>query len=337
MNISCAWIHSLVRSFVRSFVRSLVRSFVRSIVRWGGRFYLVPLSWWSKFTRGCVIHVSENRYRPSLTHSHWLHVVGCLDGHTEEPTIEPTYPAVDDAYTTGKGNGGKGYGYGGKGSDYGGKGSDYGGKGSEYGGKGMGGMMMGGGMMSGGMMSGGKGGKGGKGGIYPIWDDYVFDDELPRGECQMIAFNETFAMPGPTAFLAPDTSAGDNGTPELPGTVFITEQVDLLELDGVTPIVGSTVTGTCTRTTIGANGGGVCQFVFIDDEGYSISVDGYLPGPLGGPLAITGGTGDMVGVFGQFDFFPIFSNTDVNATGDIFLDVIEYEVIADIGLVVCPY
>jgi hypothetical protein len=100
--------------------------------------------------------------------------------------------------------------------------------------------------------------------------------------------------------------------------------------------VGSTVTGTCTRTTIGAEGGGVCQFVFIDDEGYSISVDGYLPGPLGGPLAITGGTGSMVGVFGQFDFFPIFSNTDVNATGDIFIDVIEYEVIADIGVVVCP-
>ena len=272
-----------------------------------------------------------------------------LDGSTEEPTLEPTYPGIgptDDEYPHGKGYGGNGKGYGGNGKGYGGNGKGYGGNGGNGNGKGKGkgyaGMMGGGGgmmgMMSGGMMSG----SGGKGGIYPTYDDVpylddlVYDDAMPIEQCQTIAFNETFAMPGPTAFLAPDTSAGDAGTPELPGTVFITEQVNLLELDGETPIVGSTVTGTCTRTTIGDEGGGVCQFVFIDDEGYSISVDGYLPGPLGGPLAITGGTGGMVGVFGQFDFFPIFSNTDFNATGDIFLDVIEYEVIADIGVVVCP-
>jgi hypothetical protein len=222
----------------------------------------------------------------------------------------------------------------------------------------MGGMMMGGMMGGSGMMMGGKGtsgmmsmakggkgkGKGGKGGLYPTYDDITFVDDkyfddlyFETDDCQMVAFNETFVVPGPTLFLAPDTTPADRGTPTLPGTVFITERVNLLELDGVTPIIGSTVSGSCTRTTIGEEGGGICQYVFIDDEGYTISVNGYLPGPLGGPMAITGGTGELLGVFGQMDFFPVFSDTVANATGDIFLDVIEYEVIADMGVIVCPY
>jgi hypothetical protein len=205
------------------------------------------------------------------------------------------------------------------------------------GGMGKGGMMMG-------MMSGkGKGHQHGKGGLYPTYDDftlvddYYFDDHyFETDDCQLVSFNETFAIPGPTLFVAPDTSDAEPGTPSFPGTVFITERVNLLELDGVTPIIGSTFSGSCTRTTIGENGGGVCQFVFIDDEGYTISVDGFLPAPLGGPMAVTGGTGELVGVFGQMDFFPIFSDRDPNATGDIFIDVIQYEVIADIGTLVCP-
>lgn len=148
-----------------------------------------------------------------------------------------------------------------------------------------------------------------------------------------MTFNETFAIPGPTLFLAPDTNVSFPGTPSLPGTVFITERVSVLQLDGVTPINGTTVTATCTRTTIGEEGGGVCQLVFIDDEGFSIDVSGFLQGPLGSPMAITGGTGGMVGVAGAMDFFPIF---DTDQFGDIFLDVIRYEVIADIGLIVCP-
>lgn len=203
--------------------------------------------------------------------------------------------------------------------------------------KGKGGMMMG-------MMSGKGKGKGkGKGGLYPTYDDFTLVDDLyyddhffETDDCRMVAFNETFAISGPTIFIAPDTTNAEIGTPSLPGTVFITERVNLLEIDGVTPIEGSTVSGTCTRTTIGDEGGGICQFVFIDDDGYSISVDGYLPGPLGGPMAVTGGTGELLGVFGQLDFFPIFSDTDPNATGDIFLDVIEYEIIADLGTIVCP-
>lgn len=230
-------------------------------------------------------------------------------------------------------------------------GGGYGGMMGGYGGM-MGGKMGGGMMGSGGMMGGGGGGGGmmscttcggGKGGIYPQVDDITFLDDaffddafFPGNNCQMVSFNETFAVPGPSLFLAPDTTATVPGTPELPGTVFLFERLGVLEIDGVTPITGTTITGSCTRTTVGDNGGGICQLVFIDDAGYSISVDGFLPAPLGGPLAITGGTGSMVGVIGEMDFFPIFSS-DINGTvGDIFLDVVRYEVIADIGLIVCP-
>jgi hypothetical protein len=77
----------------------------------------------------------------------------------------------------------------------------------------------------------------------------------------------------------------------------------------------------------------VCQFVIIDDSGYSITASGFLPGPFGGPLAISGGTGSMIGVTGQFDLFPVF----MGAAGDIFADVVRYEVMADFSLLVCPY
>jgi hypothetical protein len=168
-----------------------------------------------------------------------------------------------------------------------------------------------------------------------VLDDEYFDDHfVNQGECQLVTFNETFSVTGATLFLAPDTSVTEQGTPSLPGTVFIFERVDVLEIDGVTPIDGTTVSGTCTRTDIDPEGGGgICQLVFIDDEGYSITVDGFLPGPLGAPLAVTGGTGDMIGVSGEMDFFPIFEG---NAEGDIFLDAIRYEIIADLGIIVCP-
>jgi hypothetical protein len=170
-------------------------------------------------------------------------------------------------------------------------------------------------------------------------DDQFFDDQFfADGECELVTFNETFAVPGPSLFLAPDTTVENPGDPSLPGTVFIFESVNILEIDGVTPIVGTTVSGSCTRTTIGEDGGGICNLVFIDDEGFSINVSGFLPGPLGGPMAITGGTGGMVGVIGDMDFFPIFDGnvTTVTDYGDIFLDVVRYEVIANLGLIVCP-
>jgi hypothetical protein len=81
------------------------------------------------------------------------------------------------------------------------------------------------------------------------------------------------------------------GTPELLGTVFIFEVANILELDGATPIDGTTVSGSCTRTAFGTDGGGTCDLIFIDEEGYTINVNDFLQGPLGSKMAITGGTG----------------------------------------------
>lgn len=276
----------------------------------------------------------------------------------KENTYDDAYvtddAAVDDEYYY-EGKGGKGYG----GKGYAGKGCSGKGCGGKSGGKsgGKGGGKSGGKAVHGGKGHGGGGGKGkgkghvkehpGKGGkgtydddFYPSIDDFYlddqyYDDEFINGDqCQLVTFNETFSIPGATLFLAPDTSVADPGNPDLPGTVFIFEVVDVLEINGVTPIQGTTLSGTCTRTDVDPDGGGgICQFVFLDEEGYSITVEGFLPGPLGGPLAVTGGTGDMVGVNGEMDFFPIF---DADEEGDIFIDAIRYEVIADLGIIVCP-
>jgi hypothetical protein len=181
-------------------------------------------------------------------------------------------------------------------------------------------------------------GKGKGGGYYPeddipyIDDEYIDDEFFHDGNCQLVTFNETFAIPGPSLFLAPDTTVDDPGTPDLPGTVFIFEVANILELDGATPIDGTTVSGSCTRTTIGTDGGGTCDLIFIDEEGYTINVNGFLQGPLGSQLAITGGTGGMVGVIGEMDFFPVY---ETDSPGDLFLDAVRYEVIADLGIIVC--
>jgi hypothetical protein len=165
-------------------------------------------------------------------------------------------------------------------------------------------------------------------------DDNFFDDHFfDGGDCQLVTLNETFALPRASRFLAPDTSPTNMGNPTLIGTVFIWEGQQVLELDGITPVDGTIVSGTCTRTVMDDHGMGSCQLIFVDDEEYSVNVNGLLSGPAGSLMAITGGTGGMVGVIGEMDFFPVFEG-DV---GDIFLNVTQYEVSADLGLVVCPH
>jgi hypothetical protein len=122
------------------------------------------------------------------------------------------------------------------------------------------------------------------------------------------------------------------GNPALIGTAFIWESQQILEFDGVTPIAGKTVSGSCTRTIVSSDGMGSCQLIFVDDEEYTVNVNGLLTGPMGSIMAITGGTGGMVGVIGEMDFFPLFDD----GFGDIFLNVTLYEVVADLGLIVCP-
>jgi len=172
----------------------------------------------------------------------------------------------------------------------------------------------------------------------PFFDDQFFDDAFfDDDDCELVTFNETFSFAGPSLFLAPDTDISTPGTPSLPGTVFIFEESPIFELQSdEDAIEGTTINGVCTRTTIGEDGGGMCQLTFVDDEGYTINVSGYLQGPFGSQMAITGGTGSTTGVIGTMDFFPEFGDLDADAIGDIFLDTTRFDVIAEIGIIVCP-
>ena len=125
-------------------------------------------------------------------------------------------------------------------------------------------------------------------------DDNFFDDNFfEDDDCELVTLKETFTVPRASRFLAPDTSPTSMGNPHLIGTVFIWEAQQVLEKDGVTPIIGTTVSGTCTRTVMDSVGMGSCSLVFADDDEYSINVEGLLTGPSGSKLAISGGTGGM--------------------------------------------
>jgi len=184
-------------------------------------------------------------------------------------------------------------------------------------------------MSSGGYGKGSKGSKGSKGG---------YDDDYYPEECVLVSYHETFSIDGPDLFLAPDTTVDEQGTPTFPGTVFIFPISPVLEFETFeTAIAGSTVSGICTRTTVGEPSGGICQLVFVDDDGYTINVSGFLKGEFGSQMAITGGTGSTVGVVGTMDFFPIYEDTDSNSgINDIFLNATRYDVIAEIGVLECP-
>ncbi|GAX10073.1 hypothetical protein FisN_2Lh341 [Fistulifera solaris] len=169
-------------------------------------------------------------------------------------------------------------------------------------------------------------------------DDNFFDDNFfADGDCKLVVMNETFSVPRALSYVAPDTTSPENmGDPVLAGTVFLWRNQQVFEADGSVPIAGTTVSGTCTRTNQdGENSMGSCQFVFVDDDDYTITVDGALTGPYGSSLGITGGTGGMVGVVGQMDFFPVHEEDD-DAAGDIFINVTRYEIEADLGLIICP-
>ena len=160
-----------------------------------------------------------------------------------------------------------------------------------------------------------------------FFDDHFFDDD----DCELIHLNETFSVPRAARFFAPDTTPTNMGTPSIIGTVFIWENQQVLEIDGITPIVGTTVSGSCIRTSTSITGMGTCQLVF--DDQFTINVAGLLEGPLGNQLAITGGSGGLVGVIGEMDFLPLYEHPGV---GDVFLNSTRYEVHADLGLIVCP-
>lgn len=163
-----------------------------------------------------------------------------------------------------------------------------------------------------------------------VFDDQFFEDD----DCELVTLNETFSFPRASRFLAADTSPENMGDPTLIGTVFIWENQQVFDGNGVSPIVGTSISGTCTRTTADTKGMGSCTLTFLDDDDYSINIDGILTGPNGSTLGISGGTGGMVGVIGEMDIFPIYALGQMS--GDVFINVTRYEVEADLGLIVCP-
>jgi len=161
-----------------------------------------------------------------------------------------------------------------------------------------------------------------------------FSGDTCEVECESGFLKEGgFSMSGPSLFLAPDTSPSSPGAPSSVGTVFYFERTPMLEFGTDTPIEGQTVSGSCTRTTVGTDGDGFCSLVFIDGEGTTINALGYLQGPFGSQLTITGGTGSAVGVTGTMDFSPIYVGGGV---GDLFLDATRHDVTLNAGFSLCP-
>lgn len=167
----------------------------------------------------------------------------------------------------------------------------------------------------------------------PFVDDSLFDDQFwEEDSCKLVTFNETFYFTAPVARDATGTYGEryyfDNDLNRTDGT-----QVDDVKL-----------TGSCTRTRLpgefGTAGAGVCNFIIYHTLGnWSMSTAGFLEtaatSGIGGTLAVTGGTGEMVSVMGEMDVWPM----DINgmlATGDVFDTVYGYYINAIYGLLICP-
>lgn len=155
----------------------------------------------------------------------------------------------------------------------------------------------------------------------------TFDDD----DCELVTVEDAFTFPSATFFLAPDTTDTTEGTPTLPGTVYLWDDE---VVESQTAGNSTTVSGVCTRTS--SSLGGICNLVFSDAiEDIQITVNGFLSSPNGGALAITGGTGDLLSNIGQMDFTPTYGNTTV-ADEDVFLDSLEFQVNMELGIIICP-
>jgi hypothetical protein len=114
----------------------------------------------------------------------------------------------------------------------------------------------------------------------------------------------------------------------------------LRDPDTLDELVGSRCTGLCTRTQAravnGADevlqlGGGQCSFtytMFDGDDEFTFEASGTVVDSLGGTLAITGGTKDAIGAFGEVELLPVRLNADDGSfdvePGDVFLEPIFY-------------
>ena len=172
----------------------------------------------------------------------------------------------------------------------------------------------------------------------PFADDSTFPDSFYEDDdCKLVTFNESFYFMGP---VASDPLGGD---PANVGSRFFFNN-DIMRPDGEV-VEGVVLAGTCTRTAppglLGTDGAGTCDIVTYDKSGnWSIASSGYVstvqPGRTSaGSLVITGGSGEMVSVIGEFNMIPMDENGMLSAA-DFFTDSFAYYVEAAYGLIICP-
>jgi hypothetical protein len=113
----------------------------------------------------------------------------------------------------------------------------------------------------------------------------------------------------------------------------------LRDQDTLDELVGSKLSGTCTRTqarvgdtSVGLQlGGGHCQFTYVlkdsRDREISFTASGEVMDSLGGVLSITGGSQSSVGAYGEIELLPVNVASDGQfeiEPGDFFLDPLFY-------------
>lgn len=153
-----------------------------------------------------------------------------------------------------------------------------------------------------------------------------------------ISFLQFSAIPPALVVYPDDPNAQDLGTRYVYNN-------DLRDPETLDELSESRCTGICTRTqsrfVIGGDdeeeeqevlqlGGGQCSFtysLFDGERGFTFEATGMVVDSLGGTLAITGGTKDAIGAFGEIELLPINVQADgsfVPAPGDFFLEPLFY-------------
>jgi len=166
--------------------------------------------------------------------------------------------------------------------------------------------------------------------IFP--ESFYADDD-----CKLVTFNETFYFMAP---IASDPVGEDPGN--VGSRVFFNNEI--MKSDG-SVVEGVILAGVCTRTAPagleGNQGAGTCDITVYDMAGnWSIASSGYLQtvqegGMSAGSLVVTGGSGEMVSVIGEFNILPMDAQ-GMLSTEDIFTGMFAYYVEASYGLIICP-
>jgi len=172
----------------------------------------------------------------------------------------------------------------------------------------------------------------------PGVDDAVFPESFfADDDCKLVTFNESFYFMGP---IASDPVGGD---PNNVGSRFFFNN-EIMRPDSQV-VEGVVLAGSCTRTAspglLGTDGAGTCDLVTYDKAGnWSVTASGYVQtvpsgGMSAGSLVVTGGSGEMISVIGEFNVIPM-DDQGMLSTGDIFTDMFAYYVEAAYGLIICP-